>query len=333
MTFLPVVARTLRTFMLLALACACSGSGPTTPPVVTAPREALPELRSLSIVFTNDAPPASQTVASSVTAIDHRGQPMTVGLVAWTSSDPTVATIGSDGTILARRQGVTSIMATVGLVSSRRTLTVLPPPPGPLPVASVAVTPLTTTLGVGQSQPMVAKLRDFAGAVLTDREVLWTSSNDTIVVVSATGVVTARAEGTAVVEAVSEGRRSGAVLTVKAAVDTSVIVTIALPVNGATFADTVPIFVTVKSIFPLDSVVAVVAGRSIPLDLVLISNIAGTNAVPTWQSRADISSVAYGTFAIVITATDTRGRRGLAVVSVVRNPVLTPGSKSPPASK
>jgi hypothetical protein len=315
------------------IAAACGGGEPTAPPEVVTPREALPELRSMTIAFSDDAPPASRNTSASVAAIDHRGQPMTVGLVAWTSSDTTIATIATDGTILARRPGTTTIAAAVGLVSSRRPLTVLPPPPGPLPVVSVTVSPLTTTLGVGASEQLTAVLRDFAGTVLANRSVAWTSSDDSVAVVSADGVVTARSQGVVVLEAISEGKRSGAVITVKAAVDPNISVFIAAPLNGAAFADSVRMVVSVRSVLPLDSVIVVIAGRATPLRLVLTPNIAGTLEVPTWEASADISSAPYGPLAVVVTATDILGRRAVAVSSVVRNPGLTPGSKSPPANK
>lgn len=326
----------VRTVMLLCAmisVAGCGGGSPTAPGPAIPPREALPELRTLSIAFSSDAPPASRSVAATVAAIDHRGQPMSVGLVSWASSDPTVATITSDGMILARKEGATTITATVGLVTSSKTLTVLAPPPGPLPVVTIAVTPLTSTLGAGQSEQLTATLRDFAGTSLTGRDVSWTSSDDSIALVSSTGIVIARREGTVVIEAASEGKRSGAVITVKAPVDSNVLVTIAAPLNGSAFADSVRMYVTVRSLQPVDSVVAVMAGKSYPLSRVIVTNISGTVEQETWQAALDATSAPFGPLSIAVTATDALGRRALAVVSVVRNPVLTPGSKSPPASK
>ncbi len=321
-----------RSLWLLAFAVACGGS-PTAPPPVAAPREALPELRTLTIAFSDDAPPASRSLSANITAIDHRGQPMSVGLVAWSSSDTSVATIVSDGAILARRQGTTIISASVGDVSTRRNLTVLPLPPGPLPVAMVTVSPLTSTVGVGQSEQLTATLLDFAGRALTDRDVRWVSSDDAIAIVSESGIVIARDQGVTVIEAISEGKRSGAVITVQGMVDTGIVVRIALPITGVAFADSIQMYVTVKSDLPIDSVVAVLAGKLIPLKFVLVSNNSGTAFYPTWQAKLDGSSAPYGPLAIAVTATDSLGRRGVAVVNVARNPMLTPGSKSPPASK
>ncbi len=327
------LGRALFLLGLVAGAAGCGGGAPAEPTSAVPPREALPELRSMTIAFSDDAPPASRNTSASVMAVDNRGQPMTVGLVAWTSSDTTIATIAADGTILARRPGTTTIGAAIGLVTSRRALSVLPPPPGPLPVVSVAVSPLAATLGIGQSQQLTAVLRDFANTVLTDREIAWASSDDAVAVVSASGIVTARGQGEVVIEAISEGKRSGAVITVQAAVDPNISVFIAAPLNGAAFADSVRMYVSVRSVLPVDSVIAVIAGRATPLRLVLTPNIAGTIDVPSWEANVDISSSPYGTLAVVVTATDVMGRRAVAVTSVVRNPGLTPGSKSPPANK
>ncbi len=326
------VASGRRSIWLLAFAAGCGGS-PTALPPVAVPGEALPELRTLTITFSDDAPPASRSLEAHVAAIDHRGQPMSVGLVAWSSSDTSIATILSDGAILARRQCTTIITASVGDVSSRRTLMVLPPPPGPLPVAMVKVSPLTSTIGVGQSEQLTATLLDFAGSVLTDRDVRWVSSDDAVALVSSTGIVIAKDQGVAVIEAISEGKRSGAVITVKGVVDTGIVVRIALPINGVASADAIQMYVTVKSDLPIDSVVAVLAGKSISLKLVLVSNFSGTVFYPTWQAVLDGASGPYGPLVIPVTATDSLGRRGVAVVNVARNPMLTPGSKSPPANK
>ena len=326
------VARTVSLFVAAVFA-GCSGAAPTQPPPDIPPGPRLPALTSMSIAFSDETPAASLTVAASVVPLDERGQPMSVGLVAWSSSDTTIATIGSDGAILARRAGTTTIGAVVGLVSARRTLTVLPPPPGPLPVVSIAVTPLTSTLGVGESVQLTAVLRDFARTVLTDRTLVWVSGNDSVAVVSDSGIVTARSAGETVIEVISEGRRSGAVITVKAPVDPNISLAIAKPASGAVVGDSVPVLVSVRSVLPLDSVVVVIAGRSTPLQLVLTPNITGTILVPTWEATVDISSAPYGTLALVVTATDSSGRRGVAVTAVLRNPTLTPGSKPPPANR
>src|SRR6185312_12582836 len=79
----------------------------------------------------------------------------------------------------------------------------LPAPTEPT-VALVTVTAPETTLVVGQIVQLTARALDSSGNPL-DRAFVWTSSNRTIAVVSATGLVAAAAEGEAAVTATADG--------------------------------------------------------------------------------------------------------------------------------
>ncbi len=84
------------------------------------------------------------------------------------------------------------------------------------PVASVTVTPASTSLSVGGSQQLTATLRDAGGAILTGRQVSWTSSNSSVANVSTGGsVVGLTASNSPVtITATSEGRTGTASITV-----------------------------------------------------------------------------------------------------------------------
>ncbi|MES3036140.1 MAG: Ig-like domain-containing protein [Gemmatimonadota bacterium] len=313
---------------LLLVAC---GGGPAAPIPAPTPVEPLPVLARLRIVLPADSVPASQAVVATVTAVDSRDRLMSVGLVAWTTSDAAVATISADGLLLARAPGTTIIRARVGTVEGERVVTVLPPPVGPLPVASVGISPVSAQLDIGQSLPLAIIPRDFAGNPLTDRDITFTTSDAAVAVVASDGTVTARAPGIAVIEASSEGRRAAAVITVPAPRDTSIVVKISSPEPDAIFADSLVITATVRSPLPLVSVVSTVAGSTFPMRVVLVSN--SGLPQPTWVVTADLSSLPYGPLALVVTATDAAGGQGVLVVPVVRNPRLVGGSRPPPANK
>lgn len=85
----------------------------------------------------------------------------------------------------------------------------------PAPVAEVRVAPDTATLIAGGTRQLIATPLDGSGRPLTDREVTWAGSG-TVATVSATGLVTARTEGTAMITATSEGRTGTAMITVLA---------------------------------------------------------------------------------------------------------------------
>ena len=91
-------------------------------------------------------------------------------------------------------------------------------PPGPVPVATVSVSPPSATLSVGATQLLAATTRDASGNVLAGRTVTWLSSSAAIASVSSSGLVTAVAAGGATITATSEGQVGAAAITVVAPV-------------------------------------------------------------------------------------------------------------------
>jgi len=82
------------------------------------------------------------------------------------------------------------------------------------PVASVAVTPATASLQVGQTAQLAAMPRDSAGNALPRRAVTWASDNAVVATVNSGGLVTANAGGSATITATSEGQSGSAAVTV-----------------------------------------------------------------------------------------------------------------------
>jgi uncharacterized protein YjdB len=80
-------------------------------------------------------------------------------------------------------------------------------------VATVAVTPETSLLTVGDSLRLVAATRDAGGAPLVGRVVAWSSDAPAIATVSTAGVVRALSAGLVRVTALSEGRTGSATIT------------------------------------------------------------------------------------------------------------------------
>lgn len=80
-------------------------------------------------------------------------------------------------------------------------------PVPPAPVASVTVMPVLTAVIVGSTQQFVATTRDGRGDILTGRVVEWATSDGSKASVSASGLVTAIADGPIRITATSEGTR------------------------------------------------------------------------------------------------------------------------------
>src|SRR6266550_3005606 len=84
------------------------------------------------------------------------------------------------------------------------------------PVATVTVSPASTSVAVGAVQQFTATLKDASGNVLTGRTVTWSSSSPTIAGVSGSGVVTGLLAGSTMITATSEGKSGSATVSVTA---------------------------------------------------------------------------------------------------------------------
>jgi hypothetical protein len=197
-------------------------------------------------------------------------------------------------------------------------------------VFTVVVSPSSANCEAGQSIQLVAKPKDFLGNALDDREVGWTSSAPEVATVSPTGLVTAFAPGTAILEATSEAGRGAMVIHVSAPIDTEIVVSVMVPTADAVVGDTIPVVSTVRSLYPITSVVASAGGQQVPM---VFGPIGGEGRAQGWSVSMDISTLAFGAYAITVTATDSRGHRGVRAVPFVRNPRVPGGSKTPPGNK
>ena len=238
-------------------------------------------------------------VALVATPKDASGTVLTDRTVTWSSSAPGVATVSSTGVVAGVAPGSATITATSEGVSATATVVV-----SLVPVGSVAVLPSTASVTAGQTVALSATVRDTAGRVVTDRIVSWTSSDTHVAIVSATGVVTGVAAGTAVITASSEGKSGTSTITVVAPAIESV--TLAPSSDTVQVGDNVTLTATVK-----DVTGAVVTDRSVTW---ASSNV----AVATVSTGGIVTGRSAGT--AVITATS-GGRSGSATVLVIPVPV------------
>jgi uncharacterized protein YjdB len=145
----------------------------------------------------------------TATALDAAGQPLAGRTIAWATSNPDVAAVSADGLVTGVAAGSANIAATCEGMSDTAVITV-----ETVPVASVTVSPASATLVEGESTQFDASVRDEGGQTLADRVVAWATSDPTIATVSATGLVTGVAAGTARISATSEGKSDTATVTV-----------------------------------------------------------------------------------------------------------------------
>jgi hypothetical protein len=154
--------------------------------------------------------------------------------VTWSSSSPAVATInvsGTPGLAIGVSPGSTNIVASSGGVSGSSTLAV-----GNPILNSIAVTPSSTTVVLGLQQQFAA-LGTFSDGSTQDvtAAVTWTSSNPTVLTITAGGAATTVATGpcTITASAASGGITGKASVTVGPAQLVSIAVSTATPTIAA----------------------------------------------------------------------------------------------------
>ncbi len=243
-----------------------------------------------------------QTTTATATLTDAGGAVLTGRAVAWSSSNPAVATVSPVGIVTAVAVGTASITATSEGKSGSATLTVAPP--APLPVATITVSIPTTTFVAGQTATAVARPADAAGNILTGRVVTWSTSNAAVATVSASGVVTAVAPGSATITATSEGKSAAVTVTVSAVPVATVAVTIANATIAA--AQTTTATATLK-----DASGAVLTGRAIAWS-------SSNTAVAAVSASGVVTGGAPGSATITATS---EGKSGSVTVTVTAVPV------------
>lgn len=145
-------------------------------------------------------------------ALDSAGAVLLGRTATWASSDPAVAAVSAGGEVTAHAAGGALVTATSEGRYGPVRVTVQP-----VPIATTRVTPDPVALIVGDEQRLSASVFDSAGQLLAGRLVTWTTSDSSVAVVSADGVVQARVPGSATVTAASGGQVGAASVTVRPA--------------------------------------------------------------------------------------------------------------------
>ena len=239
------------------------------------------------------------TVQLSATLRDANGTVLTGRTVTWSTGNPARAQVNSTGLVLGVGAGSVTITATSEGQSGSATVTV-----NAVPVATVAVTPATATIVVGDSVQLTATTRDSAGNILTGRSIAWTSSHATTrASVSSAGWVRGVGAGTATITATSEGRSGTATVTVTAAPVATVTVspataTIAAPTGSQQLTATLR-----------DAGGNVLTGRTVTWS--------SNSAAAQVNSTGLVLAIAAGTATITATS---EGQSGTATITVTAAP-------------
>lgn len=170
-------------------------------------------LASIEVTLAAASIQAGSTTSATAQGRSSGGASIATGIVAWSSSSSSVATVNANGVITAAAAGTTQIIATVGSISAQQTLTVTPPPPV---LTSVVVGAPGDTITVGQSITATASGRDQFGAPFAAGTITWSTSAASVATVSTAGEITAVSPGTASIVATAGGIAGQLALTVTA---------------------------------------------------------------------------------------------------------------------
>lgn len=250
-----------------------------------------------------------QATQFTATLKDAIGSVLNGRAVSWSSADPTVATVSSQGLVTAVAAGSTTITATSEGKSGAATVTITK-----VAVGSVTIEPSGPSILPGANISLGATVRDVNGNVVTDRLVTWSSSNFAVATISSSGVLTGVAAGTTTITANSEGKAGTTVATVLSVPVGSVAIS---PATASTHVgSTTTLAATVKD----------------------QNGVVVTNRVVTWaSSNPSVATVTGGVVTGVKIGTATisatsEGKSGSAAVTVTAIPVgsvaVSPASAS-----
>ena len=187
--------------------------------IITAASEGKSAVASITVTSVPVAsvavtPNASDVVVGQTTQLkaeprDASDQPLAGRAVSWSTSAPNVASVSSTGLVTAIAPGSATISATSEGKSGTSAINV-----SPKPVSAVIISPGQGSVIVGQTLQLGGQVTDDQGNVLSGRPVTFTSGSPAVATVSATGLVTGVAPGSATITATSEGKTGTATVTV-----------------------------------------------------------------------------------------------------------------------
>ncbi|WP_309669392.1 Ig-like domain-containing protein [Gemmatimonas sp.] len=170
-----------------------------------------------------------------VTLTDSAGGAIPAGrTITWRSVTPATVTVSANGLVTGLALGAARIAVNAEGAVDTVNFTI-----SKIPVATVRLSPLSSSIVQGGTIQLSATIEDSTGTAVTDRVVEWTSSDPTRASVSQSGLVTTTAPGTVTITAISETRSGTASVTVQPIpVDTIVAsdYTVALNATSKTFS-------------------------------------------------------------------------------------------------
>jgi trimeric autotransporter adhesin len=268
--------------------------------IVTVTVAAVP-VASIVVSPTLDTIVVGQTTQLAATARDAGGSALAGRVITWRSSDDAIAAVSSAGLVTAVAPGAATVTAAIGNVTSPARVVVRA-----RPVASVIVSPSQVSLAVGATTALTALVTDAQGTPIAGKTVSFSSNATGVATVSAAGVVTGVAEGTARITATSDGQTGISNITV-----------IRVPVAAVRLdpsSDTIVIGQTTRLTATPES------ANGTPLTGRAVAWQSGAPTIATVSANGTVSGVSAG---IVVILATSEGRTGASTILVQRVAVST----------
>ena len=240
-------------------------------------------------------------VPLQATAQNVDGKPVSGISIVWTVKDKDIASVSDAGVVTGLALGTTQVAANFGGKSGIAAITV-----SKTPVASVIVRPNHIDASTGGKTQLTAVAYDGGQNPLTDRAILWSSSNTDVAAVDVNGLVTATGPGNASITATAEGKNDVATISVTQA-----------PVASVTVAPN-PLSMSVGQSTGLTALVRDDAGNLLTGRPVAWSS--SNTGVASISSAGVVTAVAPGTTTITATS---EGKSGSATITVTNFAVAT----------
>ena len=249
------------------------------------------------------------TVQLSAEVKDQDGQLMAGATVTWASSATAVATVSASGLVTAVANGTATIAATSEEASGSATVTVAQV------VSSVTAVPAEASFAaLGDTLRMTAAAFDANGHAVEGAEFSWETSDDSVAMVDASGLVTAVASGSATITATSGEASESATVTVAQVV--SSVTAVPAEASFAALGDT------------LRMTAAAFDANGHSVEGAEFSWESGDDSVATVDASGLVTAVASGTATIAATSGEASGSATVTVAQVVSSVTAVPAEAS-----
>ena len=264
---------------------------------------------AVSVAPTSLALSTGASAQLTAAASSASGAPLAGRLTTWTSSDASVATVSPAGVVTGIGAGTATIAATIDGKKATAEVKVTS-----AAVASLTVSPNTSSLVVGQTTQVSAVVKDAAGTTLSGRAVTWASSDEAVATISSSGVVSAVAAGSVTISGTSEGVKGSVTLTVSAA--TVARVTVSLNSANVAVGQT-----TQATAAALDASGQPISGRTVTWSI-------DPSSIATVSTGGVVTGVAAGSATLTATVDGKSASTAVTVTAPVVVPP-TPGGSQP----